>query len=243
MNQPQAQPQSQAPPAPIAIRTNSLAYSFQEVLTAILRIRFQRQHVQDSESFRAQIRRSLQSAMQDARALGYSNEIVQTAVYATVAFLDESVLNLQNPVFADWSRRPLQEELFGGHTAGEAFFRNFRDLLGRENQTEVADALELHCLCLMLGYRGRFAFADSGELHQMLRQAREKIARVRGNAQFLAAGPPPEVRQVARTDPWSRGLMLTAAAFALITLIAFGGFEFALGSGASQVQNTSINTR
>jgi type VI secretion system protein ImpK len=238
----QAQSQSQAPPPP-ALRTNSLAYAFQEVLTAILRIRFQRQQVQDSESFRAQIRRSLQTAMQEARALGYSSEIVQTAVYATVAFLDESVLNLQNPVFADWSRRPLQEELFGGHTAGEIFFRNFRDLLGRENQTEVADALELHCLCLELGYRGRFAFADSGELHQMLRQAREKIARVRGNSQFLAATPPPDVRQVSRTDPWSRRLMFTAAALALLTIVAFAGFEIALSSGASQIQNTSITTR
>ena len=223
--------------AQAAERTSSLAYAFQEVLTAILRIRFQRQQVQDSESFRAQIRRSLQGAMQDARGLGYSNEIVQTAVFATVAFLDESVLNLQNPVFADWSRRPLQEELFGNHTAGEVVFRNFRDLLSRENQTEVADALELHCLCLMLGYRGRFAFGDTGELHQLLRQAREKIARVRGNAQFLSAAPPPEIRQVARTDPWSRRLMFTAAALALLTVIAFAGFEFTLGSGASQIQN------
>jgi type VI secretion system protein ImpK len=224
-------------------RTNSLAYSFQEVLTAILRIRFQRQQVQDSEGFRAQFRRSLQGAMQEARALGYSSEIVQTAVYATVAFLDESVLNLQNPVFADWSRRPLQEELFGGHTAGEMFFRNFRDLLSRESQTEAADALELHCLCLELGYRGRFAFGDTGELHQLLRQAREKIARARGNAQFLAATPPPEVSAVARTDPWSRRLLLTAAAFALLTLVAFAGFEVALGSGASQIQNTSTANR
>ena len=235
---------SQAPVSSHPVdRTNSLAYAFQEVLTAILRIRFQRQQVQDSESFRAQIRRSLQSAMQDSRALGYSNEIVQTAVYATVAFLDESVLNLQNPVFADWSRRPLQEELFGGHTAGEMFFRNFRDLLTRDSNTEAADALELHCLCLELGYRGRFAFGDTGELHQLLRQAREKIARVRGNAQFLAATPPPEVRAVARTDPWSHRLMLTAAALALVTLIAFAGFEFSLSSGASQVQNTSTTTR
>ena len=224
-------------------RTNSLSYAFQEVLTAILRIRFQRQQVQDAESFRAQIRRSLQTAMQESRSLGYSNEIVQTAVYATVAFLDESVLNLQSPVFSDWSRRPLQEELFGGHTAGEMFFRNFRDLLSRDNNTEAADALELHCLCLELGYRGRFAFGDSGELHNLLRQAREKIARVRGNARFLSAAPPPEVRQVPRTDTWSRALMLTAAGIAIITVLAFAGFEFSLGSGASQIQSTSITTR
>jgi len=90
------------------IRVNSLAFSFQEVLTAILRVRFQRQQVQDSESFRAEMRRSLQAAMQEAKSLGYTSETVQMAVFAAVAYLDESILNLQNPVFADWARRPLQ---------------------------------------------------------------------------------------------------------------------------------------
>jgi type VI secretion system protein ImpK len=142
-------------------RVNSLALCFQEVLTAILRVRFRRQQVQDSESFRAQMRASLQSAMQDARAMGYSSDTVQMGVFATVAYVDESVLNLQSPVFADWARRPLQEELFGGHLAGEAFFRNLQKLLNEQDAAEVADALELHCQCLQLGYRGRYALGDA----------------------------------------------------------------------------------
>ena len=155
-------------------RVNSLAFSFQEVLTAILRVRFQRQQVQDSESFRAQMRRSIQAAMQEARALGYSSDTVQMGVFAVVAYMDESVLNLQSPAFADWARRPLQEELFGGHLAGETFFRNLRKLLGQQDSAEVADALELHCLCLQMGYRGRYALGDTGELHQLLRHGAGK---------------------------------------------------------------------
>lgn len=158
------------------LRVNSLAYCFQEVLTAILRVRFQRQQVQDSESFRAQMRRSLQAAMQEGRSLGYASETVQMGVFAVVAYMDESVLNLQSPAFADWARRPLQEELFGGHLAGETFFRNLKALLGQQDSPEVADALELHCLCLQMGYRGRYALGDSGELHQMLRMASEKFS-------------------------------------------------------------------
>ena len=49
-----------------------------------------------------------------------------------VAFLDESILNSQNPLFADWPRKPLQEELFGTHIAGEVFFQNLQKLLGRQ---------------------------------------------------------------------------------------------------------------
>jgi type VI secretion system protein ImpK len=224
-------------------RISSLAYSFQEVLTAILRIRYQRQQVQDSESFRAHIRHSLQNAMQEARSLGYANDVVQMAVLATVGYLDESVLNMQNPVFADWSRRPLQEELFGGHLAGETFFRNLRDLLSRQDSSEIADALELHCLCLLLGYRGRYALGDSGELHQLQRQARDKIARIRGNSAFLSAGPAPEVRQTKGSDRWSRRLLISAVVLFVVTLLAFAGFELALGSGASRVQSASVNVR
>jgi type VI secretion system protein ImpK len=189
------------------------------------------------------MRRSLQTAMQDAKSVGYSSETVQMGVFATVAYLDESVLNLQSPVFADWARRPLQEELFGGHLAGETFFRNLHALLGQQDSVEVADALELHCLCLQMGYRGRYALGDSGELHQLLRQAREKIQRIRGQAHLLPPMPPPEVKATRAKDAWSRGLLITACVLAGLTVLAFGGFEIALGSGVAQVQSTSVSAR
>lgn len=221
-------------------RVNSLALCFQEVLTAILRVRFQRQQVQDSESFRAQMRRSLQTAMQDARSLGYSSETVQMGVFATVAYLDESVLNLQSPVFADWARRPLQEELFGGHLAGEAFFRNLQGLFDAQDSSEVADTLELHCLCLQMGYRGRYALGDSGELHQVLRQARGKIERIRGAAYLMPSVTAPEVPPVCISDPWAKALLIATCVLAGLTVVAFGGYELLLGSGVSQVQNAGL---
>ena len=224
-------------------RVNSLAVSFQEALTAILRVRFQRQQVQDSESFRAQMRRALQAAMQESRAMGYSSEIVQMGVFAAVAYLDESVLNLQSPVFADWARRPLQEELFGGHMAGETFFLNLRNLLGQQDSPEAADTLELYCLCLLMGYRGRYALGDTGELHALLRQAREKIQRVRGQSQMIPPSPAPEVKPARAKDSWSRALLVTACVLAGLTVLAFGGFELTLGSGVSQIQNSSLAAR
>jgi len=216
-------------------RVNNLALTFQEVLTAILRVRVQRQQVQDAESFRAQMRRSLQAAMQEARSLGYQSETVQMAVFATVAFLDESVLNLQSPVFADWARRPLQEELFGGHLAGETFFQNLRKLLRAPDSAEVADAVELHCLCLEMGYRGRYAFADSGELHELLRQAREKIQRIRGQAFLVPPAPAPDVRRTRTKDALTRALLITAGVLTGLVVLAFSGFELALGSGVSNL--------
>jgi type VI secretion system protein ImpK len=225
------------------VRLNSLAFCFQEALTAIARVRYQRQQVQDAEAFRTQMRHSLQGAMQEARSLGYSSETVQMGVFAAVAYLDESVLNLQSAAFSDWARRPLQEELFGGHTAGETFFRNLKALLGQPDSPEVADALELHCLCLQMGYRGRYGLGDSGELHQMLRQARDKIQRIRGAGRLTPPVAPPEVRPTRAKDSWSRALLITACALAVLVIVAFGGFELALGSGVSQIQNTTLTAR
>jgi type VI secretion system protein ImpK len=224
-------------------RVNSLAYCFQEVMTAILRVRFQRQQVTDSASFRSQMRRSLQGAMQEGRSLGYSSESVQMGVFAVVAFMDESVLNLRSPAFSDWARQSLQEELFGDHNAGETYFRKMQALLQQQDSSEVADTLEVYSLCLQAGYRGRYALGDSGELHQMLRQAREKIQRTRGAAYLVPPSAAPEVKPTRATDSWSRALLITTCVLAGLTVIAFGGFELALGSGVSEIQNASMNAK
>ena len=224
------------------LRVNSIAFCFQEVLTAILRVRFQRQQVQDAESFRTQMRRALQSAMQDARALGYSSEIVQMAVFAGVAFMDESVLNLQSPVFAEWARRPLQEELFGGHLAGEAFFQNLRVLLSKNDSWEVADVLELHSLCLEMGYRGRFALGDSGELHQLLRAALEKIQRVRGAPRLVPLVQSAQVPPKKTGDAWTRSLIITAGLLAALTVGSYLVFGSLLESGVHRIQDARTST-
>lgn len=226
----------------LAPRVNNLASCYQESFTAVLRVRSQSQTVQNAASFRQQIRAALRSAMDQARGLGYSSEFVQMSLFAAVAFLDESILNLQSPAFADWSRQPLQEELFGGHTAGEGFFRNLQDLLGRQDSVEIADCLEVYCLCLLLGFKGRYALSGGGDLHSSVRQIRDKVTRIRGNSLFLRSGaPPPEVKSIANIDRLSRGLAIAAICLLVLAALAFGIFSVALSSGASQVQNSSLN--
>jgi type VI secretion system protein ImpK len=224
-------------------RVNSLSLCFQESLTAILRVRFRRQQVADAESFRAQMRSSLQTAMQEARALGYSSDTVQRAVFAGVAFLDESVLNLQSPAFADWARRPLQEELFNSHLAGEIFFQNLQKLLAEQDSHEVADVLELHCLCLQMGFRGRYALGDAGELSQFLRQSLEKIRRIRGAATLMPPTETPPVPPARTRDPLTAGLLVATCVLAALVVVAFGGYELLLSSGVSNVQNAGLTSQ
>jgi type VI secretion system protein ImpK len=238
---------SETPP-----RSYSLASCYENAITTILRLAaMQQQSAANSNAFRNSIRAALKSAMEQAKALGYSSEINQLAFFAVIALLDESVLKLQSPAFADWAQKPMQEEMFGHNRAGEVFFDHLQALLARPDSFETADVLEVFCLCMLLGFRGKYALSSgneyfsgqpgggtrpSGEIQALVRQAREKINRIRGPRYFMPDGaPPPEVRQRARVDRWSRGLGIAAICLLAITLLAFGAFWMMLSSGISQL--------
>jgi len=229
------------PSLPVA-RTNSLALSFQDVITVVLRMRYGAQRVADAAAFRANIRKMISAAVQEVRGLGYSDATSHMALYAIIGFLDESVLNSQDPTFADWARRPLQEEMFGGHFAGETFFRQVADLLNAPESAEVADALELHALCLLLGYRGKYAFGDSGEIHGILSRIRDKIVRIRGPLALARLAAVPDIKFAAKRDKWVLGLWITTAALVLLILGAFAIYTLTLGSGLSGIQQSAIHS-
>src|SRR3979411_1329794 len=93
-------------------RGENYAFVFQELLTVGERLRSNRQQVADAASFRAQIWAAAKQADEDARRRSYSADDIELATFAVIAFLDESILNLRLPVFADWPRQPLQEERY-----------------------------------------------------------------------------------------------------------------------------------
>ena len=227
------------------IRAENLALSFQEAITAIVRLRSNRQPVTNADVFRAHIRQLLNMAEQEARSRGYTAEDVRLASFAVVAFLDESVLNLHNPVFADWPRKPLQEELFGGHVAGEMFFQSLQRLLERNESEQLADVLEVFQLCVLLGYRGRYGAGGQAELKAQLDTVAQKIRRIRKDSGILSPhwAPTAGVAAPAGADPWLRPMVIAAAACLLLVLLLFGGFKFSLGAGVSDLRGAVAETR
>ena len=165
------------------------------------------------------------------------------------------MLKLQSPAFAEWAQQPLQQEMFGHNRAGEVFFDHLRVLLARQDSEETADCLEVFTLCMLLGFKGRYSisFSDtgmlsahadsraqgaqqSGEVQALIRQAREKIDRIRGQALFQRAESPlPPVKQSAAIDLWSRGLGIAALCSLALAFLAFAAFWIVLNSGASQI--------
>jgi type VI secretion system protein ImpK len=210
---------------PAASRAGGLAIALQEAFTVAARLRASRQSAQDAASFRAHVKSLLSAADSDARSRGYDPDHVKLAIYAYIAFLDETVLNSAQPMFALWTRQPLQEEIFGEHMAGENFFRYLNDLLGRADSTDLADVLEVYLLCLLLGFRGRF-MNDPGSLQGLMMSLQQKILRIRGTRSTISPiwMLPQNERVEAAADPWFRRLLLgtfTALAVALVVWVLY----------------------
>src|SRR5688500_2719934 len=186
--------------SPAAPRPGRLALAFQEILTVTARLRSGRQVAADAESFRAHAKQLLATAEQDGRAAGYSSEDALLAKFAAVVFLDESVLNSGQPMFAEWPRKPLQDELFGDHLGGETFFVYLQQLLERGDSSELADLLELFQLCLLLGFQGRYSVSHGGELGLFAQRIGERIARIRGPLGELSPEWRPPEDRVASVD-------------------------------------------
>ena len=217
-------------------RRGRLALAFQEILTAVTRLRGGLTVATGDEAFRVMIRQLLVTAEQEARGYGYTPDDIRLGFFAVVAFLDESVLNSQQPMFADWARRPMQEELFGEHMAGETFFRHLRQLLAGPEAPDLADLLEIFQICMLLGFKGRYSASQSGELHAFIAHCADKITRIRARD----ADPTPEWRPQkdplpVASDKWTPRLAVAAGSAFLIAAILFAGYSFALHSSRSEL--------
>jgi type VI secretion system protein ImpK len=169
-----------------------LSLLFQDLLTVVARIRVGREKVPQVNGFRIQMSGAVTSAREQARLKGYSEAQATLAAFAVVAFLDEAVLNSSNPVFRDWPRSPLHNELFKeGHVAGETFFAYLRDVLRGDNSQRTADVLEVYQLCLLLGYRGQYGAGNEGNVRAIQDKVAEKIQRIRGPVSSPAAAALP----------------------------------------------------
>ena len=187
-----------------------LAIALQEFITAVVRLRADRQPITDAMAFRTHVTSLLARAEQDAIAMGFSAQDARIAIFAVVAFLDESVLNRRNPAFSEWARRPLQDELFGAHMGGEWVFQHIEQLLARGDSPELADLLEVHQLCLLLGFHGKYGTMENGQLHAITARVDERLSRVRGPLGDLAPSWLPPNDSVDNRDPWMRRLTIVA---------------------------------
>jgi type VI secretion system protein ImpK len=95
--------------------------------------------------------------------------------------------------------------------------------------------LEVYYLCLLLGFKGRYA--AGGDLRSIMATVQEKIRRVRGPSAALSprGAIPADAVRLVQSDPWVRRLAITALVTSLLAIALFLVFKFSLISGASEL--------
>lgn len=225
------------PRADVSVRRGRMALSLQEALTTVARLRADKQVASDAESFRTRIKQVLATAEADARAAGYAAEDIRFALFAVIAFLDETVLNSGQPMFANWSSRTLQEEVFGVHMAGELFFQYLQQLMVKQDSADLADLLEVFSLCMLLGFKGRYSATQGSDVPVLIQHVGAKIERARGKHGELSPAWRPSQADIGRKrDPWVPRLVVAAATTLLVAAGLFVFFTVSLRSGTSEMK-------
>ena len=165
---------------------------------------------------------------------GHSEEDIKAIRYALCALIDETLLNSRWAFKDQWAERPLQLEFFGEHMAGERFF----DLLERIRRKgrRKADLLEVFCMCLILGFQGKYKPHALEELAKLTRTLVEEVNGYRGGDTSLSPHwqvPDEPVERPEETIP--RWALVTAVASVALVILMFVVLKFWLDSSVDEV--------
>lgn len=182
------------------------------------------------EEFAGAIRSFLDDFGSQARELHIAADDIESAKYAFCAALDETILASNFPLRNAWERRPLQLLLFGDQLAGEHFFDKLEQL--RLKGSERLQALQVFHMCLLLGFKGRYALDEADRLAYLTARLGDEIAHLRGKDKGFAprAARPDNVAHKLQSNAplWLAGSVLSLAA-----LLSFGAMRYSLASSTS----------
>lgn len=131
--------------------------------------------VTPSTDLRPQVAALLNKFEERGLRYGYSEKIVRLAKFALAAFIDETVLTNNFPLKEEWEKYSLQLEYFGEHLAGNKFFDRLEAMLKQIDQ--AVDAVEVYYVCLLLGFKGKYAIYMEDELTNVIRRTAEALQR------------------------------------------------------------------
>jgi len=180
--------------------------------------------------FAAAIRSFLDEFGSQARELHIAAEDIDSAKYAFCAALDETILASTFPLRDAWERRPLQLLLFGDQLAGEHFFDKLEQL--RLKGSERLQALQVFHMCLLLGFKGRYALDDADRLSYLTARLGDELAHLRGKDKGFApraARPDNVAHKLQSNGP----LWIAGGVFSLAALLSYGAMRYSLTGSTS----------
>lgn len=152
---------------------------------------------------------------------GQPHDVIDDAVYAQCALLDETALRQLSGTDRDtWEREPLQLSIFGRNDAGEELLRRIGQRL-REPKP-VIPLLGIFAAVLALGFKGRFAVNEEEARTKLIRSIDERLERPVGGA------PPNRSDPIVVNPSRRRRRPLSPVTWVLAACIAAGLVWFAI---------------
>ena len=175
--------------------------------------------VAPSNALRPQVAAMFTDFEKRAERYRFNPKIIQVSKFALAAFVDETVLTNNFPLRAEWEKYALQLEYFGEQLAGNKFFDKLDAML---NQIEVTqDAVEVYYVCMLLGFKGRYAVYDQEKLLAIMQNTANALVKI-GKIKPVELAPnwvandqpkPPEKRGM---PVWAKFGALGGLGFALV---------------------------
>lgn len=217
---------------PAKARLVDLASDWLSTVLALAQV----QELPDASALRARALELKSRFERESGELGFAAADVEDAVFAMVAFLDQTVLNSKGPARDAWIGRPLQLELYGRQLAGEEFFERL-DKLRHERETRI-EALEVYCCCLAFGFAGRYLL-NPGKLGPLLEEVQRDVAAARGGGFSPLAPNAGRRRERAAEEragmPWWLPPAVFVPAVILTWLLVWGIARLGAGGAASAI--------
>jgi len=131
--------------------------------------------VAPSNDLRPKIAALLTDFENRAERYRFSSKITQVAKFALASFVDETMLSSNFNLKEQWEKNPLQLEYFGEHLAGNKFFEKLSAMLKQVDVT--ADAVEIYYVCMLLGFKGRYAVYEKDRLLSIMQETANALVR------------------------------------------------------------------
>ena len=173
--------------------------------------------VQPSLDLRPKIASLLTEFENRAERYRFSSKIISVAKFALASFVDETVLTNNFHLKEEWEKNPLQLEYFGEQLAGNKFFEKLAAMLKQIDVT--ADAVEVYYVCMLLGFKGRYAVYEKDKLLAIMQQTANALVKA-GKIRPVELSPlwladdQPEPPKERKMPAWAK-------------VAAFGGLGFA----------------
>lgn len=185
----------------------------------------------DGELFADKVSRYMAGFENEARRLRAHGDDIEAAKYAYCAALDEIILASPFAIRTQWELRPMQLTEFGDQLAGEHFFDRLEHLRGKGGAR--LQALQVFHLCLLLGFKGKYALDSSDKLACLTARLGDEIAHIKGRSRGFAprAARPDQVAHKLRSEvpPWA-----LSSLFALAALCAWLAMKSSLDKDTRQ---------